>query len=618
MHLDSIAVPSKNQRGILFLANHTSLMDGQLLGLCLWKRYQAVPLIVEEHFYSPYTHWFFSLLNAIPIPNFTTGTYDWKEKKLDDALNQIAKRLNEGENIYLFPSGTIKQTAKERISGSSLVYRLLKLSGPHSFSLVRITGMWGSCFTWEYTGKNPDFYIGWERRLAQIALNGLFFMPKRCVLMEFKPARNFSAEEGLIAINQKLEDWFNARYPEGEPALHVPYCFWQKTGLPLRNTDANRSAKEGYAEQLEESVLEDVARILSMPRGKLASDMRLGLDLGLDSLDLAHLALHFETKYDLEIASLDAFYRLGDFTEWIARKRILNKPVLIRKIELPGPSAIIDASGPERVRLFTDESLESICATDASQITCSDLWTAPLSHRQFNKTIAKLEKKCANIHSEKVGLMLLNSIESFATLKALFQLRKIPILIDWRHATRYKDMIHKQYPTLPIVTHNDLLNTLNLIDVDGLPEQFIRLGAVKPLSSFRGTCQSQCAEIPEEIFLQFFVADSQGLTLKTFFRKELQPLARRIQQLEFKQGNTIALIHSFTDPYEIAISLIFLLMGYNVFFLSSYRISSAELGNFLQKWHVSSAVTSQCQLETLTKKAHPMLRLLSFDQLING
>ena len=80
--LNQIPLPKAGEPGILFLYNHTSLLDGVFAGVTFWRSHKAIAVVVEDHFINPNGRWLFRLFDMISIPNFTTGTYDWKEKKL--------------------------------------------------------------------------------------------------------------------------------------------------------------------------------------------------------------------------------------------------------------------------------------------------------------------------------------------------------------------------------------------------------------------------------------------------------------------------------------------------------------------------------------------------------
>lgn len=302
----------KIQKGALFLSNHTSLLDAVMVGSVLWRncRPRPFPVAVEEHYYSPLEYWYLSRVRTVPIPDFSSGTFDWKEEKLEKTINQILNGLKEKKSVMLFPSGTMKHTARENLDGSSIIHRLLQRSESTNICLVRITGLWGSSFSREGTSKCPTLESGWGKRIFQILVNGFFFMPKRKIVIEFEPIPLKALGHSVPEINSQLEKWYNAPSPDGEPAIHPPHYFWQKES-PSQIPKKEESEEQSLSEKeilLEKEVIEDIAKILSIPCETLTRDTKLGLDLGLDSLDIAQLALYFETKYDLGIVSFNELH----------------------------------------------------------------------------------------------------------------------------------------------------------------------------------------------------------------------------------------------------------------------------------------------------------------------
>lgn len=579
----------ENKGGILFIGNHTSLLDAIIIGATFWNKYHMLPVIVDDHYFISKTHWFFKLMGLPHIPNFSSGTNDLKEQSLKEAKEKIGQCLQEGKNVGIYPSGMIKITSKELLGGSSLVPYVLQKFHPREVIHLRLFGMWGSSFSWGYTGKAPNLYEGWGKRFLQVLVNGIFFMPKRKIVIHWEKA-TLNPDEGFISINQKLENFYNAPYPEGEPLSLVPYYFWKKSSqLPTHKTTTKSDINQALANE----IIHEIATILSVPESDLSLETRLGLDLGMDSLDLARLMMHFENKYDLGVTSMQQFYYIGDFVRWIEGKNEFYRPFELKEFYLPKDAKKVELKG------------------------CGDLWNAPYSPLEFEKLVRKLSKQCEPIRSRQVGVMMLNSVESVALIKALQNLGKIPVLIDWLESRNFKEEIHQKFPSLPIVTTRFVINTFNFVDVDGLSEQLFWLNETKALRRFKGESHPSL----ENQFLQYFAKEGKEVELRSFPNESYNTIASEIQNL-CKEAK-VALIHSFTEPREVIMNLTCLDTCYEreneVFFLSSYRVSGRELFNFLNAWKIGCAICDSLSYERLKKFKDLKTKLFLFDDLlVNG
>lgn len=303
---------SKNKTGILFLANHSSLIDGLLLGMITWPKFKTMPLVLEDYYEHPAFNWFFKLTDSIPIPNFSYGSNEDKQIRLQRSVDVIARHLKEGKNVIVFPSGKIKKRPREELGGSSFLLLLFEQIIPENIVLVRINGLWGSSFSYAREGDPPHFAKGWGTKIQQVLANGIFFMPKRKVVVHFEEASDLPMDQGKIALNRYLTDWYNAPYPDGEPFTYYSYYFWKKESPshPVRTIPRE-------PDDLHHPILDEIALLLNVSPGEISKKTKLGMDLGLDSLDLAKVVAQLASRYDLDLPAVDDFYTINDIVMWI-------------------------------------------------------------------------------------------------------------------------------------------------------------------------------------------------------------------------------------------------------------------------------------------------------------
>lgn len=87
------------QGGLLFIANHSSYLDHYCLStiMACFLRRNVRFIAKKEHFNSPVTRWFHSILGAYPID---------RERGGKDALKKTIDLLQQGEIVVIYPEGT--------------------------------------------------------------------------------------------------------------------------------------------------------------------------------------------------------------------------------------------------------------------------------------------------------------------------------------------------------------------------------------------------------------------------------------------------------------------------------------------------------------------------------
>ncbi|MCK4934579.1 MAG: 1-acyl-sn-glycerol-3-phosphate acyltransferase, partial [Simkaniaceae bacterium] len=184
--LDEIISKKRLRKGkLLFLPNHPAEIDPLIIESLIMGRFRPRPLIVEHFYYLTGARLIFNLVRGIPIPNFATTANAWKIKKAKQIFKQIKQGISQNDNFLIYPAGNLKLTSEEIIGGSSFVHNLIEESKDVEIILVRTTGLWGSMFSRALTGELPDFWKVLVSGLKIILKNGVFFVPKRDVFVEF-------------------------------------------------------------------------------------------------------------------------------------------------------------------------------------------------------------------------------------------------------------------------------------------------------------------------------------------------------------------------------------------------------------------------------------------------
>ena len=179
-----IAEKLGSNRGVLFLPNHPAEIDPILLMAYLGPKYFPRPMVVEHFYRLKGFQWILDLIGAMPIPTMEEKANIWRGKEIAKIFNDVLRSIEAGDNFVIYPAGKLKASGKELLGGASFVHSLLQTSSEIDVVLIRTTGLWGSSFSRAHTGKSPDFGKTLLTNFFKLLKNGIFFSPRRKVLLE--------------------------------------------------------------------------------------------------------------------------------------------------------------------------------------------------------------------------------------------------------------------------------------------------------------------------------------------------------------------------------------------------------------------------------------------------
>lgn len=308
--LESIGAQAPGGKGTLFLPNHPALVDP----LLVYSRIAALgprPLADERQIHGIFRKVAARLLRVVSIPDIRRDGKASGEA-VRQAMSKVIEALEQGDNVLLYPSGRLYRSSREELGANSAVAQIREAVPGARVVLVRTSGLWGSAFSYA-GGKEPVFLRVVLRGLPALLANGLFFMPRRRVRMEFTEPADFPRNAGKQAINRYLEDFYNT---VEHPALGVPRFFWQG-GEPFALPEPPRTGKGNGDAPVPDEIRAQVYKILREAGGleaaaPLEPEMQLAGDLGIDSLSLMDVATALEVISGKQITDMDSLYTVGD------------------------------------------------------------------------------------------------------------------------------------------------------------------------------------------------------------------------------------------------------------------------------------------------------------------
>jgi long-chain-fatty-acid--[acyl-carrier-protein] ligase len=467
--------------GVLFLPSHPAEIDPVILMSMLYGKFQPRCLVVEHFYYLTGVNFLMKLIGAIPIPDMMDRVSNkWKEKKIEKIFADISNQLQEGENFLIYPAGKLRVSSGEKIGGASFVHSLIGACPDVNVVMIRTTGLWGSRFSKAVCSSRPDFgKIVWHG-IKAVFKNGIFFTPKRDVLVEIEPAlEDFPWKAPRLEMNKYLERWYNT--PDAEPVKLVSDLFW-KESLPsfaLKEKESLTEAPLTVPSEIEKEVVKKLAEISHQSPDKIERRSHLSLDLGLDSLDAADLYLFLENKYDLENLADSPVDTVGDLLRVIVGKKqhAVENQDESSQARWPEEKGRPAAEAP--VGETIQESFLRGCDRMDGFAACADALNGVMSYRRFKLGVLILAKKIKQLDGKYVGVLLPSSSSAYLVILAILLAKKIPVMLNWTVGSRALDHCVKSCQLRHVLSSRRFLNNLKNADIEAVEGLLILLEEMK-------------------------------------------------------------------------------------------------------------------------------------------
>jgi long-chain-fatty-acid--[acyl-carrier-protein] ligase len=429
----------------LVLPNHPAYADPPNVVAALWPTFRFRPMLLETNFQNPVLAPIAWLLRAIKVPETAVASAEVRERA-QGAVAAAIDALKAGDNVILWPSGTLSRTGSEKLGGARAVADVLAAVPHATVVLVRTRGLWGSSLSWAY-GTKPKMVPTMLRGIPVVLSNLLFFTPRRRVSLtvEAFPAGT-RPEPTREAINPWLEAWYNADTPREEPT-YVPYHFalgprtveypppWQAAGVDADSIPA--AARQGVVELLEDKLKRPLADAEKEPATSLA-------DLGLDSLDGMEVALEVERRFGFSGGEVPA--TVGQLWALAAGKLDAGPPPPPPEAWFAPPTGDLTA---DVLGETVPAALVARCLKTPNDVAAADELSGVLTYRRFFLGALILAERFRNIPGESVGLLLPASAAGTLSLFALHLAGKRPVVLNWttgpgnmQHAVKLTGVSH--------------------------------------------------------------------------------------------------------------------------------------------------------------------------------
>jgi long-chain-fatty-acid--[acyl-carrier-protein] ligase len=453
----------------LVMPNHPGLIDPPLVLSNVRLPVELRPIVTTSMYRKPFLYPIMRLINAVEVPDLAEHSRDAREQTLT-MIDALADGLNRGDSFLIYPAGRTERRGIEDIGSTRAVADLLERCPQVNIVLVRTRGVWGSTFTYAYTGEAPNL----ERRVLKalgwtLAALGVF-LPRRNVTMTVERIDRASLP-GIARekLNPFLEEWYNRGAPE-KPTF-VPFSFL----FGPREHEFPNLAKSGQIDverispatirAVNEMVEERIKRPFS--GGENAAETQLDR-LGLDSLERMDLALQLEDRFGFR--SDQVAETLGEL--WALADGQLSSSG--GKIEPAPPAWNVPPSSSDEPAVLGDTIAEAFVRRvlkTPNDVSTADRMSGVLSYRKLYIAASLMARRFASFGSsnatgDAVGVLLPGSVAADIVFFGLHLAGKLPVLLNWTtgpanlaHAVKTLNVRH-------VITSKKLIDRLG-IQIDG-------------------------------------------------------------------------------------------------------------------------------------------------------
>ncbi len=496
--------------GVLFLPNHPAHIDPLFVVAYFWPKFFMRPLVIDYMYRLPGIHFLMKQIRALPIPNFESSINEFKLKQAEESLKEIEEGLKRGDSFLLYPSGRIKETSKEVVGGASATHSLLQKIPETNVVLVRTTGLWGSIFSRALTHKSPPVYKNILHSLWILAKNIFLFTPRRKVILELEvnPV-DFPWDGSRIELNRFLEGWYN-RYPVEEEGMRlseekltlISHSIWRKE-LPKVLPPPSKKRKNTEVSipvEVKKSIYQELAVLSHKKAKEIEEEDSLALDLGLDSLNIAHLIAFLSDHFSVK----------GVFPENLSTVRDVLEAAVQNKEEQREEEETAFGWPKEKNRPFAEapvtktiyESFLRSCDRMKGFSAVSDDLVGVLTYSRLKIAVFALAESLKEMPGEYVAIMLPASVGAYISILATLFAGKVPVMLNWTLGAKYLNETVRQTHSEIVISSWRFLEKLSYVEFGEITPKIRFLEDIKRKISIKQKLKALFfTKLPTKVFL---------------------------------------------------------------------------------------------------------------------
>ncbi len=416
----------KGNESILFMPNHPALIDPVIVMAKLFKDFHPRPLADESQVDKAFVRPLINGIDAIVIPDLKKSGNSAR-KAVIKGVTDIINGLKAGDNILLYPAGRIYRSRYESIGANSSVDLVVKRVPEVRVVLVRSTGLWGSSFS--RVNAVPSLTANIKMLVFAVLAAGLFFMPKREVLIELIEPSDFPKESNKLEINAFLESFYNE---ESVGNRFVPYYWWEgrkAKQLPEPTPATIGDDTSHIPAATKELVLEKLKNLSGVT--VINQKDSLTQDLGIDSLVMVEFVAWLELEFGVSLTTIEGLQNVAHCMiaaagEFSSAEDVEDILVEERWFVDQGNATLTMESGESVAACFLKQARKQ-----PNKVIVTDQISGPKTYRQLVTGIFALQRIITAIPEQNVGIMLPATVSAVLSYFALLFSGKVPVMVNW-------------------------------------------------------------------------------------------------------------------------------------------------------------------------------------------
>ncbi len=448
----------RGRGGMLLLANHPALMDPVIMLGFVYPRFRYRALGDQDQVARPGVNFMAERFGVIQLPDATRHGPE-ALAGVNEALAECGRCIARGENVLLYPAGHILRSFREDIGGNSGVETVLRHAPDARVVLLKTSGLWGSMFS-RADGGYPEIRQLIRKVLRTVLLNGIFFIPRRSVLVECVEPQDLPVRRTRDELNPYLEAFYNR---EPSPNTYVPYHFTERGG-PRTVPEPDTRNREVDLNQVSSTVRDLVLKKMETLTGHrhAVPEHRLSNDLGMDSLSRLALQIWVESEFGFHVPNPDMFETVADVLAAASGQTLADRAALI-----PVPPARwfrSAGSHAEDLRLAEGKTLLEVFLNKAAgtpdAVLLADGRGGVRNYRNILTAIRVLKPEFKSIPGDYAGIMLPASPTAGILFLTALAAGKIPVMLNWTVGARNLNHMVKRLELARIFTSEQLIRKI--------------------------------------------------------------------------------------------------------------------------------------------------------------
>lgn len=442
----------------LILPSHPAYSDPPNVIAKLWRIFRVRPMLLETNFQSPLLAPLAWLLRAIKVPETERASAEAR-LRAEGAVQEVIAALKAGDNVVLWPSGTLSRDGKDYLYAARTASDVLRAVPNATLVLVRTRGLWGSSLSWAY-GFKPKLIPSLFRGVRQLITNGIFFMPRRPVVMHMEAfVAQDRPEPTRDKINPWLESWYNA--DGGDTPTYVPYHFLFgprefEFPPPFRPAEIDLSKVKPKTIEMVTHVVEDHLKRTLEPSENRA-ETRFA-QLGLDSLEGMEIALQVEqlSGFSSDVVPTS----LGQL--WALAEGLLDsgppKPAPKAWFAPPSDTRPLQILGETISEAFVNRAL-----LNPKDIAAADDLAGAVNYEKLFIGATAMAARFRALPGENLGLLMPASVAADLAFLAIHLAGKRPVALNWTTGPTNLEHAVQQMSLSKVITSKRFIDRTQIV-----------------------------------------------------------------------------------------------------------------------------------------------------------